>query len=341
MAHTRDLSPPPIHTTSAHTGQKASSSGLLPSSRIPVGAEHPSRQQPERSSTAATHNTARQGTTFGIPTSYSLPSFETVLSPRSDRVGAYATAHKSAAFLASSLSSSSILSGSDSSSFRAFGSTGARSSTAWSAYPVERVDTVPVIDEEEPVLHVHLAELGTRADLELSADDDFRPRKRNLPPAASAPSYTYHPTSPLRISKLASPGSRSARQQSGASSPSGRRTSAAHPFASGAAGVTSPQSSRLGALGYEAARPESPGPSASSIRLQSVLADPSSSTSMSQVHQVAFAAADDVGDEELCPICVESLSFTYRLPGEKPHVVPECGHALHEVSFAGTSGRVA
>jgi hypothetical protein len=31
---------------------------------------------------------------------------------------------------------------------------------------------------------------------------------------------------------------------------------------------------------------------------------------------------------------VESLSFTFRLPGEKPHIVPECGHALHEVSQA-------
>lgn len=49
-------------------------------------------------------------------------------------------------------------------------------------------------------------------------------------------------------------------------------------------------------------------------------------------HQVTLAE-EGVEDEEKCPICVESLSFTYRLPGEKPHVVPECGHALHEVSF--------
>jgi hypothetical protein len=41
------------------------------------------------------------------------------------------------------------------------------------------------------------------------------------------------------------------------------------------------------------------------------------------------AGAD--GDED-CIICGESLSFSFRLPGEKPHIVPECGHALHEVS---------
>ena len=35
--------------------------------------------------------------------------------------------------------------------------------------------------------------------------------------------------------------------------------------------------------------------------------------------------------EEDCIICGESLSFSFRLPGEKPHIVPECGHALHEV----------
>jgi hypothetical protein len=30
-------------------------------------------------------------------------------------------------------------------------------------------------------------------------------------------------------------------------------------------------------------------------------------------------------------VCLEPLSFSFRLPGEKPHIVPECGHALHEV----------
>jgi hypothetical protein len=49
-------------------------------------------------------------------------------------------------------------------------------------------------------------------------------------------------------------------------------------------------------------------------------------------HQVNLVSQADMGeDDETCPICVESLGFTFRLPGEKPHVVPECGHSLHEV----------
>lgn len=49
-------------------------------------------------------------------------------------------------------------------------------------------------------------------------------------------------------------------------------------------------------------------------------------------HQVNLVSQADTGeDDETCPICVESLGFTFRLPGEKPHVVPECGHSLHEV----------
>jgi hypothetical protein len=42
---------------------------------------------------------------------------------------------------------------------------------------------------------------------------------------------------------------------------------------------------------------------------------------------------DSTEDEEDCPVCLEPLSFSFRLPGEKPHIVPECGHALHEVCF--------
>ena len=49
-------------------------------------------------------------------------------------------------------------------------------------------------------------------------------------------------------------------------------------------------------------------------------------------HQVALVSTEDKVDDDQCPICCESLSFTFRLPGEKPHIVPECGHALHEVS---------
>lgn len=45
-----------------------------------------------------------------------------------------------------------------------------------------------------------------------------------------------------------------------------------------------------------------------------------------------------VEDEEDCPVCLEPLSFSFRLPGEKPHIVPECGHALHEACFTAVYG---
>ncbi|EPQ27883.1 uncharacterized protein PFL1_04627 [Pseudozyma flocculosa PF-1] len=37
-----------------------------------------------------------------------------------------------------------------------------------------------------------------------------------------------------------------------------------------------------------------------------------------------------------CPVCLEPLS--YRLAGEKPHVVPNCGHALHNACFTAVYG---
>jgi hypothetical protein len=40
---------------------------------------------------------------------------------------------------------------------------------------------------------------------------------------------------------------------------------------------------------------------------------------------------ENAEEEDECPVCLEPLSFSFRLPGEKPHIVPECGHALHEV----------
>ncbi|KAJ6518820.1 Pleckstrin homology domain-containing protein [Mycena sanguinolenta] len=47
---------------------------------------------------------------------------------------------------------------------------------------------------------------------------------------------------------------------------------------------------------------------------------------------------DNPEDEEECPVCLEPLSFSFRLPGEKPHIVPECGHALHEACFTAVYG---
>jgi hypothetical protein len=46
---------------------------------------------------------------------------------------------------------------------------------------------------------------------------------------------------------------------------------------------------------------------------------------------------DSSEEEEDCPVCLEPLSFSFRLPGEKPHIVPECGHALHEVGHLSIS----
>ncbi|KAF8659888.1 hypothetical protein AX16_001772 [Volvariella volvacea WC 439] len=49
----------------------------------------------------------------------------------------------------------------------------------------------------------------------------------------------------------------------------------------------------------------------------------------------------DPNDEEAdCPVCLEPLSSSFRLPGEKPHIVPECGHALHEACFTAVYGPI-
>ncbi|KAG8983163.1 hypothetical protein FRB90_006258, partial [Tulasnella sp. 427] len=49
-------------------------------------------------------------------------------------------------------------------------------------------------------------------------------------------------------------------------------------------------------------------------------------------------AHDSNDGDDTCPVCLESLAFSFRLPGEKPHVVPECGHALHEACFTTVYG---
>ncbi|TIA92510.1 hypothetical protein E3P99_00609 [Wallemia hederae] len=48
--------------------------------------------------------------------------------------------------------------------------------------------------------------------------------------------------------------------------------------------------------------------------------------------------ADQEEDYENCPVCLEPLSFSFRLPGEKPHIVPLCGHALHDQCFTQVYG---
>ena len=40
---------------------------------------------------------------------------------------------------------------------------------------------------------------------------------------------------------------------------------------------------------------------------------------------------DEEVESPVCPSCLEPLSFSFRPPGEKPHIVPKCEHALHKV----------
>lgn len=56
--------------------------------------------------------------------------------------------------------------------------------------------------------------------------------------------------------------------------------------------------------------------------------------------QAIVSSGNSSEDEGACPVCLESLSFSFKLPGEKPHIVPECGHALHEACFTAVYGPV-
>lgn len=56
--------------------------------------------------------------------------------------------------------------------------------------------------------------------------------------------------------------------------------------------------------------------------------------------QAVLSGGNNQDEDDSCPVCLLSLSFSFRLPGEKPHVVPECGHALHEACFTSVYGPV-
>ena len=61
------------------------------------------------------------------------------------------------------------------------------------------------------------------------------------------------------------------------------------------------------------------------------------SRSASQTSNPKSLAISDIDIEETsCPVCLELLSF--RLAGEKPHVTPTCGHALHHACFTAVYG---
>jgi len=61
-------------------------------------------------------------------------------------------------------------------------------------------------------------------------------------------------------------------------------------------------------------------------------------TAMSPPPLPVVSSRDAEDFEAECPVCLEPLSFSFRLPGEKPHIVPECGHALHEACFVAVYG---
>ena len=84
--------------------------------------------------------------------------------------------------------------------------------------------------------------------------------------------------------------------------------------------------------------------SASALSLRSTALSDASSSQITSTYSHSLPLHDtqnmpivpsrDPPDEEAeCPVCLEPLSFSFRLPGEKPHIVPECGHSLHEVTF--------
>ncbi|KIR82408.1 zinc finger family protein [Cryptococcus gattii EJB2] len=80
-------------------------------------------------------------------------------------------------------------------------------------------------------------------------------------------------------------------------------------------------------------------PVINSSRLSPNLAEAYKMTRSAQ--QVALVSTEDDRDGDVtCPVCVEPMGFTYRLPGEKPPIVPDCGHALHEECFTHVYGEV-
>ncbi|KAJ7066633.1 Pleckstrin homology domain-containing protein [Mycena amicta] len=77
--------------------------------------------------------------------------------------------------------------------------------------------------------------------------------------------------------------------------------------------------------------------------LRSVYSTSTTTSSNSQSHPYSMHAAAPLpvvssrhDEEPACPICLESLQL--RIAGEKPHIVPECGHALHEACFTAVYG---
>lgn len=65
---------------------------------------------------------------------------------------------------------------------------------------------------------------------------------------------------------------------------------------------------------------------------------PAASLTVASPSQGSNASLRDISMQDAdCPVCLEPLS--YRLNGEKPHVVPNCGHALHNACFTAVYGQ--
>lgn len=138
--------------------------------------------------------------------------------------------------------------------------------------------------------------------------------------------HTFHPPAP--------PSTRSTRSGTISSTNSGRSaslttTKSAHPFANPVPIISPPSPSQHTTIilphHYSQSNPHP--------HYQQRAMAPPIAYHTQPAHQVSLVSQEDSqDDDETCPICVESLGFSYRLPGEKPHVVPECGHSLHGVS---------
>ena len=86
--------------------------------------------------------------------------------------------------------------------------------------------------------------------------------------------------------------------------------------------------------------PSSSGSTISSVTLSDSV-HPYSSSLMLPAPLPVVSSHDVLEEEDECPVCLEPLSFSFRLPGEKPHIVPECGHALHEVCLFTSIARIS
>lgn len=53
------------------------------------------------------------------------------------------------------------------------------------------------------------------------------------------------------------------------------------------------------------------------------------------VAPLALVVTEEEEDDDAykCPVCVEKMGAEYRIQGEKPDVIPECGHSIHHVNL--------